>query len=253
MKIKQVLLELGLTDPEASIYLQLIKSSGAHPASVIAQRLKMNRTTVYKSLLRLAKMSLVVKTMKHGVICFFAEDPDKNIDALLTSRKAKLSFVSELFLESISEINNLQREELYTPKVRYYEGIEGVKRVYEDTLIEGDSIYAFENVEDMDIEIQDYLWNNYVPRRTDKGIFAYALTPENKDNEDFRSKDKEFLRETRFLPKGKFPIEIEMNIYGKKVAFFSYKHNEMFGVIIESSSIANTMRAIFNLCWKIAE
>lgn len=253
MKIKQVLTELGLADSEADIYLQLIRSAGIHPASVIAQRLKMNRTTVYKTLLKLARMGLVTKTMKHGIICFFAEDPDKNIDTLLSKRKTQLNFVTDLFLESIPEIQSLQKEDLYTPKVRYYEGIEGVKRVYEDTLVENEAIYAIENVGEMDYEVQDYLWNDYVPRRTERGIFAYVITPRNKDNEDFRSKDAQFSRETRFIEKDRFPIQIEMNIYGKKIAFFSYKPNEMFGVIIESTSIANSMKAIFNLCWGLAE
>jgi sugar-specific transcriptional regulator TrmB len=253
MKIKQVLTELGLTDTEADIYLQLIKTSGVHPASIIAQKLKMNRTTVYKTLLKLAKMGLVTKTMKHGIICFFAEEPDKNIDTLLGKRKTQLNFITDLFLESIPEIQNLQREDLYTPKVRYYEGIEGVKRVYEDTLIDKETIYAIENVEDMSIDVQDYLWNDYVPRRTEKEIFAYVITPNNPHNEDFRSKDSEFYRETRFIAPDQFPIEIEMNIYGKKIAFFSYKEREMFGVIIESASIANSMKAMFNLCWELGE
>ena len=252
MKLKQVLSELGLTDSEANVYLQLVKTSGVHPASVIAQKLKMNRTTVYKTLLKLAKLGLVTKTMKHGIICFFAEEPDRNIDTLLSSRKTRLNFITDLFMESIPEIKNLQKEELYTPKVRYYEGIEGVKRVYEDTLVENETIYAIENVEDMDYQIEDYVLNDYVPRRAEKEIFAYVIAPKNEDNEEFQSKDSKFARETRFIAKDRFPIEIEMNIYGKKIAFFSYKAEEMFGVIIESSSIVNSMKAMFNLCWNIA-
>ena len=253
MKLKQVLTELGLTDSEARIYLQLVRTSGVHPASTIAQRLKMNRTSVYKSLLKMAKLGLVTKTMKHGIICFLAEEPDRNIETLLINKKTKLDFVSELFLESIPEIQNMQKEELHTPKVRYYEGIEGVKRVYEDTIIENQPIYAVENVDLMGYEVQDYLWNEYVPRRTEKEIFAHVITPKNQANEEYRAQDKDFCRETRFLSKKDFPVEIEMNVYGKKVAFFSYKPDEMFGVIIESAGIANSLKAIFNVCWKMAK
>ncbi len=253
MKLNQVLRELGLSDSETNIYLQLVRTSGVHPASTIAQRLKMNRTSVYKSLLKLVKIGLVTKTMKHGIICFLAEDPDKNIETLLMNKKSKLDFVSELFMESISEIKSMRKEELHTPKVRYYEGIEGVKRVYEDTIIENQPIYSVENVGFMGYEIQDYLWNNYVPRRTEKEIFAHVITPKNEANEEYRSRDSKSCRETRFLSKKEFPVEIEMNLYGKKVAFFSYKADEMFGVIIESPGIANSLKAIFNVCWKIAK
>ena len=253
MKIQQVLMELGLAEPEAEIYIQLAKTSGPQPASIIAQRLRMNRTTVYKTLLKLSKMGLVTKTMKHGTMCFIAEEPDKHIEALLMKRKSRLDYVSDLFMDAIPELKNLRKEELLTPKVRYYEGLEGVKRVYEDTLLEKEPIYAFENIGFMAFEIQDFLWNDYVPRRTEMGIFAYVITPKNPDNEDFRAKDKECARETKFIAGKDFPLEIEINVYGNKTAFFSYRHDEMFGVIIESASIANSMKAIFNLCWKIAK
>lgn len=252
MKIEQVLKGLGLSEKESEVYLQLIKSSGIQPASIIAQKLELNRTTVYKILLKLSKIGLATKTMKHGIICFLAEDPDKNMEKLLIKQKNKLDLVSSLFIEAIPEIKSMLKEELLTPKVRYYEGLEGVKRVYEDTLIEKEVIYAFENVEHMALEIQDFLWREYVPKRTEKGIFAYVITPKNPGNEDFRSKDKKCARETRFIPEKKFPMEIEINVYGKKTAFFSYKHKEMFGVIIESAAIANSMRAIFNFCWNYA-
>lgn len=252
-KIKQVLMELGLLESEADIYLQLVRTSGIHPASTIAQRLKMNRTTVYKSLMKLAKMGLITKTMKHGIICFLVEEPDKNIEKLLIEKKRRMNFVSRLFLESLQDIQNLRKEELLTPKMRYYEGLEGIKRVYEDTLVESETIYAFENLNTMDPEVYDYLLNDYVLRRTEKEIFAYVITPESKKNKDYRSWDNKYNKETKFLSDKLFPMEIEMNIYGKKTALFSYKSNEMFAVILESASIANSLKAIFNVCWKVAK
>ncbi|MBU1935445.1 hypothetical protein KKF04_05295, partial [Patescibacteria group bacterium] len=249
MKILQVLQKLGLTDKEPEIYLELIKTSGVQPASIIAQKVGMNRTTVYKTLLKLAKMGLITKTMKHGITCFLAEEPEKSLEELLVNQQKQLDDLNQDFNEVISDIKDIQRHELLMPKMRYYEGIEGVKRVYEDTLVEGKEIYAFENVEDMSLEVQDYLWNSYVPRRTEKGIFAHVITPKNPSNIEFKNNDKKSARKTKFIPKAKFPIEIEINIYGEKTALFSYKHEEMFGVILESKAITNSMKAIFNLCW----
>jgi len=253
MKIQQVLTELGLTEAEAAIYIQLAKTAGVQPASIIATRLKMNRTTVYKSLVKLTKMGLVTKTMKHGTICFIVEEPDKHLENLLLKKKARLAFVSDLFVDAIPELKNLRKEELLTPKVRYYEGFEGLKRVYEDTLIENQTIYAFEDVGEIAFEVLDYLTNDYVPRRTEKGIFAHVITPKSPDNEDYRSRDKKCARETKFITGKIFPFAIEINIYGNKTAFFSYRHDEMFGVIIESAAIATAMKAVFNICWKIAK
>ncbi len=253
MKIEQVLRDFGLEDKEPEIYLELLKLSGAQAASVIAQRANMNRTTVYKTLMKLAKMGLVTKTMKHGIICFMAEDPDKRLETLLIKRKEELGFLSKSLMDILPVIKGMQRQETLIPRMRYYEGLEGTKRVYEDTLMENETIYSFENVEHMAPAIREYLFYSYLPRRVEKGIFAHVITPKNPDNMKFRATDRKNHRQTKFIKNMNFPMEIELNVYGEKTAFFSFKEEEMFGVILESRAIANSMKAIFNLCWKIAE
>lgn len=253
MEILQLLKNLGLTDNEPDVYLTLIKMPGAQPASIIAQKLKMNRTTTYKILINLSKVGLVTKTMRHGITCFLAEKADKQIENLFFEKKEKLNKVNQQLIDMLPVIKNLQKYELLTPKVRFYEGIEGVKRVYEDTLIAKETIYAFENVEPMMPDLKDYIFNDYIPRRAENNIFVKVITPENKDHKSVRKDDKKFLRETRFFSQDILPIEIEINIYGGKTALFSYKNEEMFAVIIESQAIANSMRSIFDFCWKFSK
>ena len=253
MKIEQVLKELGLTDKEPEVYLELIKVSGAQPASTIANRLKMHRTTVYKTLIKLSKMGLVTKTMKYGITCFLAEEPEINLENLIIKKKEKLDFVTEIFASALPELKNMEKQDVLIPKMRYYEGIEGVKRVYEDTLIEGKDIYAFENVEGMTPEVNEYVFGDYVPRRNKKGMFIQIISPENKKHILSRKEDHKFGRETRFFPLEITPIEIEINIYGNKTAFFSYKREEMFAFIIESESIKKSMKSIFDFCWMLAK
>ena len=70
MKLKQALEEIGLSKIEAETYLTLLKTAGAQPASVLGNRMSINRTTAYKALINLSKLGLATKTMKHGIICF---------------------------------------------------------------------------------------------------------------------------------------------------------------------------------------
>ncbi|MFH0820206.1 MAG: helix-turn-helix domain-containing protein [Candidatus Peregrinibacteria bacterium] len=253
MQILQVLHDLGLQDKEPDVFLALLTTPGTQPASVIAKKMKLNRITVYKTLVKLAEMGLVTKTMKYGIICFFVEDPDKVLENLIKQRKDHVETLSKQVIGILPQIKTLQQQELYIPRVRFYEGVEGVKRVYEDTLVEKKPIDSFENVGDMAPEVHDYLMNEYVPRRVENGIFARIIAPKNPANKKFREKDKTNLRDTRFAALKTFPVEIELNIYGNKTAFFSYKTEEMFAVIIESRAIANSMRAIFESCWKVAK
>ena len=253
MKILQALRQLGLTDKEPEIYLTLLKTHGAQPASIIATRAGLNRTTVYKTLMKLAKKGLITKTQRHGIICFFAENPDSHLENLLSKQEKKLELLSQNLGAILPDIKNMQRHELLMPKMRFYEGLEGVKRIYEDTLKEGKTIYAFEDYGLMIEELREYV-ETYVPRRVAKGISAKVITPENPDCTTFRKKDKQSLRETKFLSKNLFCMEIEINIYGQKTAFFSTNDKEeMFAVILESQTIANSMKTIFDVCWQIAK
>ena len=66
-------------------------------------------------------------------------------------------------------------------------------------------------------------------------------------------KDKEFNSTTRFAPANVFPVKIEINIYGQKTAFFSFKEDEMFAAILESPAISQSMKAIFDFCWEVTK
>ncbi len=253
MLIEQVLEDLGLTDKEPDVYLALLKTPGVQPASVIAKKVSLNRITVYKTLMKLAEMGLVTKTMKFGITCFFVEEPDKVLEAMMSKRKAAMGNLEKQLLAALPDIRALRQQEFFMPRMRFYEGAEGVKRVYEDTLMEKKQIDAFENVADIPPEIFNYLENDYIPRRIENGIFTRVIAPLNAVNKKFRKATKIQLRETRLTTLAAFPVEIEINIYGHKTAFFSYKAEEMFGVILESPAIANSMLAIFECCWRIAK
>ena len=55
----------------------------------------------------------------------------------------------------------------------------------------------------------------------------------------------------RLIPTEKFNFTNEINIYDDKVAIISFKE-ELIGMIIESTEIANSQRAIFDMCWDFA-
>jgi len=255
MDFLQLFQNVGLEDKEPDVYLALIKLSGSQPASIVASHTGLNRTTVYKTLIKLCKMGLATKTMQHGITCFYAENPEDRLEKIVMERKKRVDQVHENLIGLLPSLKELERKETLLPKMKYYEGIDGVKRVYEDTLLseEVTEIYAFENTEFMTPEMRTYIFEDYIPRRAKKNIFIRVITPKNKTHIGSRKQDKIFFRETRFFSTGPFPLEIEINIYGNKTALFSYKEEEMFGAILESAAIANSMKAIFDFCWKFSK
>ena len=147
MEIIQALKEFGLSKSEAEIYLNLVKTPGAQPASIIARKTNMNRTTVYKTLVHLTKLRLATKTMKHGITCFIAEDPEDRLKSLVEERQNKLSEVNKAVLNALPRLTvEDEMMESNLPKIRYYEGLEGIKQIYEEVLKEGEDYYRYGDI-----------------------------------------------------------------------------------------------------------
>ncbi len=249
MKLKQALEEIGLTKIEVEAYLTLLKTAGAQPASILANRMNINRTTAYKALLNLSKLGLATKTMKHGIICFFAEDPEDTLKTLIEDKKLKLHEVNKTILDALPSLTVGEENSTSLPKIRYYEGEEGIKQIYEMVLKEGVDYYRYGDIAKIYETLGDYV-DDYIKRRNKLGITAHAIMPYEKRSEELYKKDKEELRKALYIPKELFPIEGEVRIFGNKVAIFSLRRESPIGVIIESDIVARMFKSIFMLTWK---
>ncbi|MBP6060574.1 MAG: hypothetical protein KA515_01040, partial [Candidatus Pacebacteria bacterium] len=136
------------------------------------------------------------------------------------------------------------------PKVMFYEGREGMEKVYEDTLTSREPIRAYASVGDMHSGLPGY-FPEYYKRRSEKGIAIRAIIPNNEAGLDRKKSDKDELRESALVPKDKFNFSPEINIYDDKVMIASWR--EKLGIIIESHEIADAMKKIYELAWAEAK
>ena len=145
------------------------------------------------------------------------------------------------------ELGNINNSGSVKPKLWFYEGVEGLKKVYNDTLSYNNSVmYQWASNDMFDAIEADWLFD-YVKRRVKNKIKALCIATDVPEMEDFKKHDKEQLREMRLISKESYPFKIEMNIYGNRVAMISGR--DKIGVIIESKPIASTLKLIFKLCW----
>lgn len=249
MKIDQVLTSLGLQDKEPEVYLALLRTPGAQPASIIANRSNLNRTTVYKTLVKLVKKGLVTKTERHGITCFFAEDPENRLKLLIEERQKKLGEMNQAMLEALPLLTMNEEDIDSLPKIRYYEGIEGIKQIYEAVLKEGVDQYRYGDITKI-YEALGVYTDEYIKKRNEKGFITHAIMPfYEKDDKEIK-KNKRENREVIYIPHKLFPIEGEVRIFGNKVAIFSLRKESPIGVIIESETIAKMFYHIYMLTWK---
>ncbi len=247
----QELKQIGLTENQAKVYLAALELGEASVLD-IAKKSGVNRVTCYQALEKLAEEGLVREFKVKGKTRFAAEMPKKLLENLLDRRiNTERQIVTiEKILPELESIYNYSEVK---PKIRFYQGLEGLKTVYNDTLTEGKEILAFTAYHKADKELARWLDKYYIPERVKRGIFAKVIAPTSDFAKKYQQADKKHKRETLLIPVSKFPLSIEINIYGHKVAIISFVKKEMMAVVIESKEVASTFRLIFQLAWQGAE
>jgi len=243
---KKQLLEIGFGDKEAGIYLALLEL-GPSTVSEIARKAGINRTTGYDILEMLCAKGLVNALGEGAIKKYVAEDPQKMIG--LTEEKFLLAQKEfEAVKKLVPELNSIFNK-TEKPKVKFYEGMSGLKQVYEETLNAKEHLIGYGSAEPYFETMKDF-GKNYFKRRVAKGIHGRFIAPNTPQTQEVAKNDKAELRETRLVPKEKLNIEIEVNIFDNKIIMVSFQ--EELGVIIESQKIADAQKKIFELAWEAA-
>ncbi|OGJ51945.1 hypothetical protein A2335_00890 [Candidatus Peregrinibacteria bacterium RIFOXYB2_FULL_32_7] len=238
---------LELSEKEALVYLTMLRI-GSQGVSIVAKKSGLSRTTCYHVLESLQKKGYVSSYEKNKIDYYNAESPEI-FQYILEKKERELQEQKTRFIDLLPDFLNLRHGGEIMPKVRYFEGLQGIKEIYEDTLKEGKNKLAYSSIPDIQIkELKDYI-ENYLERRAKLGIKVRAIFPDTEKSREFIKNDKNLLRESRLINAKKYPFRSEINIYGNKIAYMSLDTNFLHGVIIESEAIVETERSIFELAW----
>jgi len=240
---KEILIKSGFSDNESAVFLALLQL-GKGTVSQITRKAGLNRTTGYDILDSLVSKRLASVSGKEPKQEYLAESPDRLLNILEENAKEVTKRISEIkkIIPELKSIHNVAGR----PKVRFYEGVEGLKDVYEDTLTSHEQIRAYANVNEMHQALIGY-FPKYYERRAGKNISIRAIIPDSPIGKHRASKDNEEMRESALVPVGKYNFSPEINIYDNKVMIASWR--EKLGIIIESAEIADAMKKIYELAW----
>lgn len=238
MTLSDVLTDIGLSKKEASVYLANLEL-GPSVASDIALKSKLNRVTCYDILEKLIQKGFISTYTQKKVRVFAATDPD-----------IVRSSYREKYLNLKTALPDLRRLHGKTPhpRVRYYEGIEAIKKIYLDTLTAKTEILNYADSKSIREHWPAYD-QEYVKTRVKKKIYLRGIAPLDEYGKAVVEKDKVSYREIRLVELKPFFFANEINIYDDKVAIISFGKEEVLGMIIESQEIADTQRAIFSMAW----
>jgi HTH-type transcriptional regulator, sugar sensing transcriptional regulator len=248
--IEEILEDYGLDQNEVKVYLaMLIKDQTTILRIAVETGIK--RSTVYLVMKRLieknfARMSIVGKRKS-----YFAVDPKKMVENI-EKKKRSLEEIIPLLKEQY-------RSHKEKPKVIFYEGREGVEKLYEEIALNEmeKELLWFSSQQDLFEEFagSSALLENSVTDLSKEKV-RIIVNPTKTDREYAKrvNTDKKYRGriKARVLPKHLLFVHSDNCIFENKLAIFSIKR-DYFAIVIESMDIANTYRALFELAWESAE
>jgi sugar-specific transcriptional regulator TrmB len=240
--LTQDLIEYGLNNREAAIYLYLL-SNKDQTVFQVSKHLNLPRTTVYSDLERLKKRTLVGIFKKNKVAYWYAEHPRR----LVKDAELKANIIKDVFpeLEAMLENNTSQ------PEIRFYEGKDAIKDVINSfyDILETKkerNLYTISHPELLE-NFPKYL-PNVLNRKNKLKIFTHLIAPEFTKNLNLAAYSNDEFREVRFLP-NQFEFNSTMITMEGHVALFSLKDGNIYAVTISSPTISNMFKQIFMFVW----
>jgi len=257
-KLLEAIRGAGLSEKGTAVYLSLLELGGAFP-SQIAKHAKLQRSTVYEVLSDLSIKGLVSEVEKRGKYFYSIENPKRLLhfgERIVTHAQEQ----QEKLLGILPDLEGLYAGIADKPKISYFEGVDGVMEIYEDHLATRKyEMVGFVNVSELMRFLPEKKYRAYVQEKERLGITTRGIipnTPEDREYEKtvYKGVKKSTLPQIRSVSKEAFPWKGDITIYGtNKVSIVSFSGQNLVGMILESDTIHQMMRMIFELAWNGAQ
>lgn len=235
--MKNSLQSIGLDQQTERAYRALL-ALGDAPASSIARRSGIKRTSIYHTLETLISMGLITSYKDCGVRRFIAEHPSK----LKTFFERQMLLAERVLPDLEKEI----RKSTSVPILRVFEGREAIKSMNEEALQAKEKmILSIGSTK----KLLHFLGGSYgfSVRRRARGIFQRALRY--RGDEPINSPAR--FHEVRFL-QDSFSFPGYLIIFDNSVGIITFDE-PMRGVLLKDRTYALMMRSMFQTLWDTAE
>ncbi len=250
--IRTTLEQLGLTESEVKIYLTILALKQV-PGSIIAKKCGLKRSNTYFILDKMIKKGYITCITKKNLKHFSAIDPDILLDKFKT--KASILQHNVNNLEKFLPILRNLKGETKGVNVEFFEGLEGIKSMLYD-IIKSNTPQLCILKYDICPKVLSFLENEYTPeRRKQKNATSKIIAlQEEKHNQYIENNFNKTQIEQRFLSKKYLNLDVSVQIYNNKVSLFNISNtNNLYGIRIESKTVANTFKSVFALLWELAK
>lgn len=243
--IQDTLALLGLSEKEIRFYLANF-TLGPATIQEITKKARLERSTAYLIFQDLLKKGVVEENHKQYKKTIIPSEP-KVLLRMLSARQRVVRRQEIELSEKLPELEAVFKTSDVRPYVRVFEGSNALFAIWNDVLTTTSEILLWTNQKTENLFFTKEFHEKFIKERILKKIPIRALAVNNIPGKTLHMSDAKSLRRSKLLPL-QTSFSSETYIYDSKVAILDYK-KDIIGIIIESSPIADTQRAIFEMTW----
>lgn len=238
---------LGLSDKEALVYIELLKSDSLSGIE-LSRNTGIKKATVYIIIDSLVSKDLIRQIKVGKRIHFKAESPDQ-FKVMFDKKKYELESQMKNIQEIIFELKSIEKKVGTKPSVTYYEGKQAMKE-----------------------SIEEYVGQIGYSQGDDYGIYSYDLFEKIFSKKDIEEIDRKRIENNinfkaiytggnKFIPnksnqelikiaQDMFPIESEILIFNDEVKIHTLG-KDVFGISIKNKEFATTMKSLIEYVFSL--
>jgi sugar-specific transcriptional regulator TrmB len=234
--------DLGLSEKEAKVYLSLLEVDNDSVLD-LAEKTKINRTTIYPVLESLSKKGLISEVKVDKKVRFQAEPPER-LETYVERQKIVLEEHAKRLKDVIPQLKSVQRETGERPVVKLYDGKEGIISSLEDFFETKDKggeayfLYSRDLIDDLVPEEQRKKYKNIRVSKNirSKTIYSYSKGDIAEDNTADRIR----------VDGNKYPFLCDIVVYEDRVKITTLLKSNT-AITIKSHDLAETMKSMLKL------
>ncbi len=238
---QNILINLGFTKKEARVYLASY-CLGRATVAEIAKKAVFKRTTIYPIIDNLKRRGLLFYAQKGRKTYFSAQDPE----ILLTFLEGTKKHISHI----LPQIRRMRVFSSIKPKVTFYEGRIGFKRVWEEIFNSGEKEFLIitSAKEWQNFMSEKRIERSIIQKKIKLGIKSRQIITDSISARKILAKDTVENRLSKLAPPN-FPFIATEIIFGHKIAIISTRFENLI-MVIESRELSQTHKSYFELIWR---
>lgn len=240
--VMQTFQKLGLKENEAKVYLCCLHNRQGLFMHEIAKQTKIKRSSLYAVIDRLVEKKFISYSRSGQRKMYYAQTPDE----LLFEQEGLVETLKTL-VPVLNKLGTFQDD----TEVKFYEGIEGYKKVDEIVLLNLRTLPLEERL-CYEISSEEYVLklkpdndSGFMKKRIKNRISLKHITTKGSRKCKSVGTDPDQLRETRYIDG---PLKTSLAIFGDRIAICS-EVKPVGAIVIQNRHIAVSMRVIFEALW----